>query len=69
MRRILSEPLILFLVLGGLMYWADGVGVQEVYNQIAAWHQAYGDRWAPSALLRQLAESGTAFREAHTLVK
>ena len=53
---------------GGLMYWADGLGVQEVYNQIAAWHQAYGDRWAPSALLRKLADSGTAFREAHTLV-
>jgi len=54
---------------GGLMYWADGLGAQDVYNQIAAWHQQYGDRWAPSALLRQLAESGTPFREAHTLVK
>lgn len=54
---------------GGLMYWADGLGVQEVYNQIAAWHQAYGDRWAPSALLRKLADSGTSFKEAHTLVK
>jgi 3-hydroxyacyl-CoA dehydrogenase len=53
---------------GGLMYWADGLGTQEVYNQIAAWHQQYGDRWAPSALLRKLADTGTAFREAHTLV-
>ena len=33
---------------GGLMYWADGIGVREVYNQIAAWHQRYGERWAPS---------------------
>jgi 3-hydroxyacyl-CoA dehydrogenase len=49
---------------GGLMYWADGIGVREVYNQIAAWHQQFGDRWAPSRLLRQLAESGTPFREA-----
>jgi 3-hydroxyacyl-CoA dehydrogenase len=49
---------------GGLMYWADGIGVREVYNQIASWHQQYGSRWAPSALLRQLAESGTSFREA-----
>ncbi|HET7881662.1 MAG TPA: 3-hydroxyacyl-CoA dehydrogenase NAD-binding domain-containing protein [Acetobacteraceae bacterium] len=49
---------------GGLFYWADGIGVREVYNQIAAWHQQYGDRWAPSRLLRELAESGTAFREA-----
>jgi 3-hydroxyacyl-CoA dehydrogenase len=53
---------------GGLMYWADNIGTQDVYNQIAAWHQQYGDRWAPSALLRKLADTGTAFREAHTLV-
>jgi 3-hydroxyacyl-CoA dehydrogenase len=49
---------------GGLMYWADGIGVRDVYNQIAAWHQQYGERWAPSKLLRELAESGTPFREA-----
>jgi 3-hydroxyacyl-CoA dehydrogenase len=49
---------------GGLMYWADGIGVREVYNQIASWHQQYGERWAPSKLLRDLAESGTPFREA-----
>jgi len=49
---------------GGLFYWADGIGVREVYNQIAAWHQQYGDRWAPAHLLRDLAESGTSFREA-----
>ncbi|MCX7380553.1 MAG: 3-hydroxyacyl-CoA dehydrogenase NAD-binding domain-containing protein [Alphaproteobacteria bacterium] len=49
---------------GGLMHWADGIGVRDVYNQIAAWHQQYGERWAPSALLRRLAESGTNFRDA-----
>ena len=49
---------------GGLMFWADGIGVREVYNQISAWHQRYGERWAPSPLLRQLAESGTPLREA-----
>ena len=49
---------------GGLMYWADGIGVRDVYNQIANWHQQYGERWAPSKLLRELAESGTAFRDA-----
>jgi 3-hydroxyacyl-CoA dehydrogenase len=49
---------------GGLMYWADGIGVRNVYNQIAAWHQQYGARWAPSALLRRLAETDTPFREA-----
>jgi 3-hydroxyacyl-CoA dehydrogenase len=49
---------------GGLMYWADGIGVKQVYAQIASWHQQYGERWAPSRLLRELAEAGTPFREA-----
>jgi 3-hydroxyacyl-CoA dehydrogenase len=49
---------------GGLMYWADGIGVRDVYNQIAAWHQQYGERWAPSKLLRDLAETNTPLREA-----
>jgi len=49
---------------GGLMYWADGIGVKNVYNQIGSWHQQYGERWAPSRLLRELAEAGTPFREA-----
>jgi 3-hydroxyacyl-CoA dehydrogenase len=49
---------------GGLMYWADTIGVREVYNQIASWHQRYGDRWRPSEYLRQLAEAGTPLKEA-----
>jgi 3-hydroxyacyl-CoA dehydrogenase len=49
---------------GGLLYWADEIGVVEVHRQIAAWHQRYGERWAPAALLRRLAETGTRFRDA-----
>jgi len=49
---------------GGLMFWADGIGVKAVYNQIASWHQQYGERWAPSRLLRELAETDTPLREA-----
>jgi 3-hydroxyacyl-CoA dehydrogenase len=49
---------------GGLMYWADGIGVAEIYRQIQQWHQRYGERWVPAALLRRLAETGTPFREA-----
>jgi hypothetical protein len=33
---------------GGLMYWADTIGVAEVYRQIQAWHQQYGEHWAPT---------------------
>ncbi|MBV8776191.1 MAG: enoyl-CoA hydratase/isomerase family protein [Alphaproteobacteria bacterium] len=49
---------------GGLMYWADTIGVREVYNQIASWHQRYGDRWRPSDYLRRLAEAGTPLKDA-----
>ncbi|MEQ1774712.1 MAG: 3-hydroxyacyl-CoA dehydrogenase NAD-binding domain-containing protein, partial [Burkholderiales bacterium] len=49
---------------GGLMFWADGVGVKEVYRQIEEWHQRYGARWKPCALLKELADSGTPLREA-----
>jgi 3-hydroxyacyl-CoA dehydrogenase len=49
---------------GGLMFWADNIGVKEVYRQIVEWHQRYGARWKPADLLRELAESGTPLREA-----
>ena len=51
---------------GGLMYWADGIGVAEVYRQIQAWHQQYGERWAPNALLRRLADTGTPLARGQT---
>ncbi len=49
---------------GGLMYWADQIGARAIYNQIAIWHQRYGARWKPSALLQQLAERSALLREA-----
>jgi 3-hydroxyacyl-CoA dehydrogenase len=49
---------------GGLLYWADGIGSRKVYDTIARWHQQYGERWAPSRLLRDLADSNTPFRDA-----
>jgi 3-hydroxyacyl-CoA dehydrogenase len=49
---------------GGLLFWADGIGARAVYDQIASWHQRYGERWAPSKLLRDIAEAGGKLREA-----
>jgi 3-hydroxyacyl-CoA dehydrogenase len=49
---------------GGLLFWADGLGARAVYDQIASWHQRYGERWAPSNLLRDIAEAGGKLREA-----
>jgi 3-hydroxyacyl-CoA dehydrogenase len=49
---------------GGLLFWADGIGARAAYDQIASWHQRYGERWAPSKLLRDIAEAGGKLREA-----
>jgi 3-hydroxyacyl-CoA dehydrogenase len=43
---------------GGPMYWGDTIGAMEIYNQMAAWHQRYGERWKPSQLLHDIAHSG-----------
>lgn len=48
---------------GGPMYWGDTIGAMEIYNQVAAWHQRYGDRWQPSNLLRDVAQKGGKLRE------
>jgi 3-hydroxyacyl-CoA dehydrogenase len=48
---------------GGLMFWGDTIGAREIYNQIASWHQRYGKRWEPSALLRDTAEKGGKLAE------
>ena len=49
---------------GGLFFWADQIGSKEVYRQIEEWHQRYGARWKPAALLKRIAESGGSFRDA-----
>jgi hypothetical protein len=48
-----------------LRFWADRIGIAEIYRRIAAWHQRY-ERWTPAALLRRLAETGTPFSEARS---
>jgi len=49
---------------GGPMYWGDTIGAMEIYNQMASWHQRYGERWKPSQLLRDIAHSG---RQLHKI--
>ena len=46
---------------GGPMYYADQVGLDNVYRDILAYHQAYGDAWRPAPLLKRLAEEGGSF--------
>jgi 3-hydroxyacyl-CoA dehydrogenase len=49
---------------GGLMYWADTVGAADIHRQVCEWHEHYGKRWKPAALLGQIAASGGLLREA-----
>ena len=46
---------------GGPMYYADQVGLEDVYRDILAFHQRYGDAWRPAPLLKRLAEAGSSF--------
>jgi 3-hydroxyacyl-CoA dehydrogenase len=48
---------------GGLMYWADGIGVGAIHEQVRHWQQRYGKRWTPAPLLGQLAERGQSFAD------
>ena len=47
--------------LGGLMYWADGIGVKRIHAQMLEWEGRYGDRWKPATLIAELAASGKGF--------
>ena len=46
---------------GGLMYWADGIGVKNIHTQMVEWQERYGDRWKPAAMIEELAASGKGF--------
>ena len=46
---------------GGPLYYADQVGIENIYRDILALHQEYGDVWRPAPLLKQLAEDGSSF--------
>ena len=46
---------------GGPMFYADTLGLREVYGQIARLHGLHGHYWKPATLLQQLAEKGSSF--------
>jgi 3-hydroxyacyl-CoA dehydrogenase len=46
---------------GGLMFWADGVGVKNIYDTMRQWEDRYGARWKPAGMIRELAEAGKGF--------
>ena len=46
---------------GGPMWYADTVGVKNVYDRVCALHAEHGAWWEPAPLLKQLAENGGSF--------
>lgn len=48
---------------GGPMWYADTVGLKNVYHRIQDFHQQFGELWEPAPLLRRLAEAGKAFAD------
>jgi 3-hydroxyacyl-CoA dehydrogenase len=48
---------------GGPMFFADTVGLRQVYDRIAAFHREHGKRWTPAPLLERLARQGSSFRD------
>ena len=56
---------------GGPMFYADAIGLKNVYEEIRRLHALHGRYWEPAPLLARLAESGGTFAEwsktrAHT---
>jgi len=48
---------------GGPMWYADTVGLKNVYERICEFHEQHGETWRPAPLLKQLAEQGKTFAE------
>lgn len=49
---------------GGPMYYADQIGLKNVYDKICEFRDLYGEQyWKPAPLLQQLAEAGKTFAQ------
>ena len=49
---------------GGPMWYADTVGLKNVYQRICDFEREHGELWTPAPLLKQLAETGKTFAES-----
>ncbi|MGA8648137.1 MAG: 3-hydroxyacyl-CoA dehydrogenase family protein, partial [Candidatus Sulfotelmatobacter sp.] len=48
---------------GGPMWYADTVGVKNVYDRVCEFRQQQGELWEPAPLLKRLAETNQTFAE------
>jgi 3-hydroxyacyl-CoA dehydrogenase len=45
------------------MWYADTVGLKQVYARVQEFHHQHGDLWKPAPLLKQLAEQERTFAD------
>jgi len=48
---------------GGPMWYADTVGLKNVYARILEFQKQHGELWEPAPLLKKLAEEGKTFAD------
>jgi len=48
---------------GGPMWYADTVGLKNVYEQLCDFHRRFGELWEPAPLLKRMALEGGTFAE------
>ena len=48
---------------GGPMFYADQVGLGEIYDRVVEMHEIYGDWFKPAECLKKLAASGKGFKD------
>jgi 3-hydroxyacyl-CoA dehydrogenase len=50
---------------GGPMWYADTMGMKQVYDRIEEFHKQHGELWEPAPILKRLAEEGKKFADFH----
>lgn len=48
---------------GGPMWYADSVGLRNVYDRICEFHERFGTLWEPAPLLKELVAQGKTFSD------
>ena len=48
---------------GGPMWYADAVGLKQVYERVSGFHRRHGETWQPAPLLKRLADQGKTFAD------
>jgi 3-hydroxyacyl-CoA dehydrogenase len=48
---------------GGPMWYADSIGLKNIFDRVEEFHKQHGELWEPAPLLKRLAEEGKKFAD------